>query len=112
MEIPFSSFAAVQPNQTVVISSAISQTASGTMTQGAGGSFSIDTVAVGPLDTSAASSARLGFDGNQNLAAMSFNAPNSNVSFSGGIDCSTLVCAAENATSFAVAGNPDLLGWN
>jgi hypothetical protein len=111
-EVPFTSFSAVAPNETVVMSG-ISQTASGTMTVGAGGDISIDTANLGPVD-SGNSTARLTYNGFGDLSGMSFSTPQSSASYGAGqIDCTGgLVCTAENATSAAVAVDATAFGWN
>jgi hypothetical protein len=106
--VPFTSFGAVQPNQRVVMPG-ISQTASGTAT----GSGTVATINLSAVD-SAASSARLTYDGSRNLSAMSFAAPGSSASYSGGeINCGSGVgCTGENANSVALAADPNAFGWN
>jgi hypothetical protein len=88
----------------------ISQTASGTGTPVVGGLL-VDSVSLGPLDTGN-TRAQITFDGNRNISAFSFTAPQSSASFSG-VDCSAgSVCTAETATSVGVLGNPSFHGWN
>lgn len=104
-EVPFTSFSAVVPNQTVVMSG-ISQTGSGTAS-----AFSLHAA-----DTRD-STARLSFDADGALSALSLSAPRSSVSFGAGdvINCSSGAgCGAVNAASTATAAviNPYAMGWN
>lgn len=104
-EVPFSSFSAVAPEQTVVMSG-VSQTGSGTAS-----AFSLHSA-----DTSQ-STARLSFDAEGKLSSLSLAAPRSSVSFGAGdvINCSSGAgCGAANsaATASAALINPYAMGWN
>jgi hypothetical protein len=114
-EVPFTSFSALQPNTTVVMSG-ISQTASGTQTIAMDGTMTIDTIALGAVDT-ANSTAKLTYDAHLGLIGISVSTPQSSVSFSAGhgttIDCTTVpVCAAANANASWIAIDAPAAGWN
>ena len=107
-DVVFTSFAGLGPSQRTSITG-ISQTGSGTATPVVGG-FLVNSVALGGFDE-ANSRAQLTYDGNRNLSAMSFTAPQSSASFSG-TSCSGAVCTAETSTSVGVLGNPSFHAWN
>ena len=114
VDVQFTSFSTIAPNQRANMNG-ISQTASGTGTSGAGGSFTVSSVAIPPPVDTVNSGARITFDSNRNISAMSFTTPQSSAAFSSGIDCSAgSVCAAETATSAGVLGNPSFPAhsWN
>jgi hypothetical protein len=92
----------------------ISQTASGSGTPVVGGLLmDPNTVVLAPLDSSLNTRAQITFDGNRNISAMSFAAPQSSAGFSLGVDCSSgPLCVAENATSAGVLANPSFHNWN
>lgn len=104
-ETSFSSFAAVRPSTTSVMSG-ISQTGRGTAS-----SFKLDGV------NSSNSSARIGYDGAGNPGALSFSAPNSSVAFGTGTintDASgrRTSFTGKDAQSFGVMVDPSYYGWN
>jgi hypothetical protein len=103
-EVPFTSFSAIAPNQTVVMSG-ISETVSGTID-----ASGVVTPNASVLDT-ANSTARLTYDGNRNLSQISFGTPQASESFRG-ISCSEGVCGAETATSFVIAIDAPAIGWD
>lgn len=115
-DVAFTSWSTLGPNQRANMVG-ISQTASGTVNAGAGGSFSVTSVAIEPTVDTANSRAQVTFDGNRNISAFNFTAPQSTAGFSSGVVCSSgtsvlPVCAAETATSVGVVGNPSFHGWN
>jgi hypothetical protein len=106
-EVQFTSFDAVGTNE-VVVMQGTSQTASGTMTVGAGGDISVTTADVGaPAD----GTLRLTYDGGGNLSAISFNTPSASGSFNN-VSCQSGVCAAETATSAVIGIDARAIGWN
>src|SRR5687767_11405143 len=111
-DVAFTSFSALGANQRANMTG-ISQTASGSATSVVGG-FLVNSVALGSLDT-ANSRAQITLDGNRNISAFSFTAPQSSASFPSGVDCSAgAACAAETATSVGALGNPFFASnnWN
>jgi hypothetical protein len=103
VEVNFTSFGAVRPNQTVVMSSGISQGGSGT-----------DSAFTLGAATDSNSTARLTFDGNGELSGIAVNTPQANLSFGPGeTGCFTDAgCIGANANAFAVVMHPAELGWN
>ena len=101
-QVPFTSFSAVAPNETVIMPG-ISQTGSGT-----DAAFNLDAVDGGN------STARLTYDADGNLSGLTLSAPQSTVAFGPGeTHCDTVVaCAAANAGAIAAVMNPVDLGWN
>jgi hypothetical protein len=101
-EVPFTSFSAVGPNETVVMSG-VSQTGSGTDS-----AFNLDPV------NETGSTAKLTYDANRNLSGIGISTPRSSVSFGAGeTGCTTTGgCAAGNATSQAALVDPAFFGWN
>jgi transferrin binding protein len=100
-ESAFTSFSAIAPNRTLVMSG-VSQTGSGT-----DASFTLDPV------SESNSAARLSFDADRNLSGISINTPQSGVAF-GATETGCFSfgsCAAANAESLAVVMNPADLGW-
>jgi hypothetical protein len=107
-EVPFTSFAAVQPNQTVVMTG-VSQAVSGTESSG-----TVTSATVSSPDASA-TSARLTYDTANAVSAMAINAPQFNATFTrdaGTLTCSTGSCRGDTATADAVVGNGPAMGWN
>jgi hypothetical protein len=114
-EVPFTSFSALAPDQTAVMTG-ISQTATGNITVFGGGGFRVDTASLGGVDTDN-STARLTYNGSADLSAMSFSTPQSSASFGPGqIDCSSSpACVAVNDTTVGWtidATKIGPLGWN
>jgi hypothetical protein len=109
-EVPFTSFAAIAPNETVVMPG-ISATIGGTTDISGNQVLTFDASSV--LDTSN-STAKLTYNGFGDLSGMSFSTPQSSASFGPGqIDCTDgVLCGAENATSSAVASDSIPQGWN
>lgn len=114
-EVPFTSFAAVQPNQTVVMPG-ISQTASGTE-ETWDTSHTVTSATLAPVDT-ASSTLKLTYDPSLALSAVSVSTPYSSVSISkaagDSIDCTTSACYAANSTGSveAIVINGKAAGWN
>jgi hypothetical protein len=113
VEVPFTSFSAVAPRQTVVMTG-ISETIGGTTDVSGTQVLSLDPSTV--LD-SASSTARLTYDVSGNISQVNIRTPQSSFSVSP-IDCtSPPLCVGANATSEIVAVNPELAppffgGWN
>jgi hypothetical protein len=112
-EVPFTSFDAVTPNQTVVMSG-ISTRASGTLTIfPGGGGFAVDTFNFSFVEDSN-TTARLTYDGSGGLSGMGFSTPGSSASFGQGqINCTSgAVCVGGNSTSVGLAVDAFAFGWN
>jgi hypothetical protein len=114
--VPFSSFAEVAPNQTVVMNG-VAVTASGQQTT-IGDTTTITSV---ELDASGSATVRLTYDGSRTLSGIGVTTPQSitDVSFNRSspghsIGCSAGTCDAENATSAAAFVDPFTtnLNWN
>lgn len=106
--VPFTSFSAIQPNQTVQ-ASGISQTATFTTN-----STAVVSSTINPVDTNA-SNAQLSYDAAKELVGIALTTPGSSVSWSGSsqISCDTNVCTAQNGTSVGYAPNAlGSIGWN
>jgi C-lobe and N-lobe beta barrels of Tf-binding protein B len=106
-EVPFTSFSAVRPNETVVMAG-IAQPASGTLTLFGGGGFSVDTANLGAVENA---TAKLTYDRSTNLSALSFASPQASASFRN-VTCGGGVCSAETASSVVVAMDARALGWD
>lgn len=102
VEVPFSSFDAIRPNQ-IAVMSGVSQAGSGTDT-----AFNLE-----PAD-SANSSVALTYDANGNLVGASMSAPGSGAAFdaSNFVVCSAAACSGTDGTFRAVVLNPSAFGWN
>jgi heat shock protein HslJ len=102
VEVPFTSFSAIAPNQTVIMPG-LSQTGSGT-----GSAFNLD-----PVDANN-STAKLSFGSDGKLSGISLSAPRSGVSFGASeIFCRTSGgCGAGDAATFAALMSAPELGWN
>lgn len=100
-EVPFSSFSAVKPNTTTVMSG-MSRTG-----RGSASSLQLD-----PVSTNSTAKLNIGADGKVN--GMSLLAPQSSVSFApGSVNCRPLgACAAGDGEKTGVVLNPATLGWN
>jgi hypothetical protein len=100
-EATFSSFSAVKPNTTTVMSG-ISRTG-----RGSASSLTLD-----PVSTNSTAKLNIGADGKVN--GMSLLAPQSSVSFApGSVNCRPLgACAAGDGEKTGVVLNPATLGWN
>ena len=115
-EVPFTSFSAIVPNQTVVMTG-ISAGASGSISVGPFGDITVTDINLDPIDENN-STARLTYDTFGNLSGLSFSTPHSSASFRANeIDCSVPpTCAALNAaeTSLAVAVDATAVvpAWN
>lgn len=113
-EVSFTSFSAIQPNQTVNFSG-ISQTASGT-----GTIFDVSSLAIGGVDT-ANTTAKAKFDDKELLSAFSITTPQGGVSLDRNagatFTCEDGICDGFNATSEVVVIDPNATapiatGWN
>jgi hypothetical protein len=114
-EVPFSSFSAVQPNTTTVMSDGISTTTSGTSSTTAGGTTTITVNP--PVDHLSGNTQKLAYDGNRALSGMSFSTPGGSASFDRGsaaFVCSIGVCQGTRGTGTGVVidGVSTPLGWN
>jgi hypothetical protein len=108
-EVTFTSFAAIQPNQTVNFSG-ISQAASGT-----GTIFDVNSLAIGGVDTSN-TTAKAKFDGTEVLSAFSITTPQGGVSLDRNagatFTCGDNICDAFDPASEVVVIDPTAVGWN
>jgi hypothetical protein len=109
-EVPFTSFAAVQPNEAVVMQGT-SQTASGTLTTSPGGGFNIDTATLTP--TPQDGQLKLTYGATGAISAIDFSTPSASASFVGAT-CAGGLCSAETASSVAVVIDARAagVGWN
>jgi hypothetical protein len=112
-QVPFASFAAIAPNQTVVMDG-IAVTASATQT-----TDSPTTITSVDLNPAGDATVRLSYDGSRALKGMSVSTlqPNSSVSFDRdspghSISCSGGTCLAQSPTASVVAADAVALGWN
>jgi hypothetical protein len=113
IEVPFTSFAAITANQTVVMDST-AVTASGNQT------FGGTAITSATIDPVAAATVRLGYDGARALKSISITTPQSpqiSVSFDRdtpdhSVICSFATCEAVNPTASAIVMDPFVLGWN
>lgn len=108
--VPFTSFQAIQPNQTVAMTGGISQTASGTVDT----SGTITSATLGPVDTTN-SSANLTYDPLIVLSGVSIATPLSSVSFGAPGDfvtCMSGVCELSSSTADALVFDGRAVGWN
>lgn len=117
-EVPFTSFAAVQPQTTVVMSNGFSSATSGNYTAGIGG-ITITVPGTGLSiadDTTAANTMKLTYDSSRLLTGVSFSTPNGEASFSLGgtttFGCTAGVCTAHNSGGDAVVIDGITFGWN
>lgn len=112
-EVPFTSFAAVKPNETVVMSG-ISQTGSGSQTL-SGAGVTVTSVNLDAVDA-AGSAAKLSFGPTGDLTGVSVSTPQHSIAFSraagDAVSCGSGACSAENASGFAVAVDAFFVGWN
>lgn len=116
VEVPFSSFSSIVPNQTVVMN-ASAVTANVTyMTDPFTGDVTVQTAGFTP---EGAGTVRLTYDGSRALNGIAINTPqpNSSVSFNQGtpnhaISCGSGTCLAESPTASAVAADPFFFNWN
>lgn len=108
-EVPFASFQARQPNQTLVMSG-MSQRASGTQS-----SNLITSVNFGAVDTGA-STLKLTFGSFGQIAGIGLTTPQAafslNVRDGVSVSCMTGTCSASNSTSSIAIIDPTVLGWN
>src|SRR5687767_12929185 len=114
VEVPFSSFSSVAPNQTVVMD-ATTRTSTITYTTDPFGNVTVIGSTVNPQEL--AGTMRLTYNGSRTLSGISINSPNSNVSFSQGspghsVSCGGGTCLGESPTASAVVGDAFSLGWN
>jgi len=109
-EVPFTSFAAVQPNERVVMQGT-SQTASGALTSSPGGGFNIDTATLTP--TPQDGQLKLTYGATGAISSIDFSTPSASASFVGAT-CASGVCSAETASSVAVVidARAAVVGWN
>lgn len=106
VDVPFTSFTSVQPNQTVTLSG-IAQTASGSMNT-SGGTTTIFTTTHNPVEEG---TLRLTYNNAGVPSAMDFSSPSASGSFSN-FSCNAGVCSGETATSIAVGIDAKAVGWN
>jgi hypothetical protein len=116
IEVPFASFAAIAPNQTVIMDGT-AVTASGNQTIAGNGEVTITSAA--DLNPAGAATVRLSYDGSRELKGMSVSTlqPNSSVSFDRdtpghSISCGGGTCLAQSPTASAVAADAVVLNWN
>jgi C-lobe and N-lobe beta barrels of Tf-binding protein B len=109
-EVPFSSFAAVQPNERVVMQGT-SQTASGSITSSPGGGFNVDTANLNPAVQDG--TLKLTYDAAGSISSIDFSTPSASASFVGA-SCASGVCSAETASSVAIVidARAAVVGWN
>lgn len=116
VEVPFTAFRNVQPNQTVVMTG-ISQTVSGSQTTDANFDVTVTSVNPDPLNEGN-TTVKLTYDRSAELAGLAVSTPQSSVSFqrSAGdtVFCGIGTCAAGKSGAFAtaVAANPFSQGWD
>lgn len=113
IEVPFSSFAAIAPGQTVVMEG-IAVTAGGSQAIDANDDVSITSA---NLNSPGTATARLGYDGSRALRALALSTPQSSVSFDRdtaghSIRCSGSICFAANPTADATAIDAFAARWN
>jgi hypothetical protein len=107
-EVPFTSFAAVQPNEAVVMQGT-SQTASGTITTSPAG-FNVDTANLNAVQDG---TLKLTYDAARSISSIDFSTPSASASFVGA-SCASGVCSAETASSVAIVidARAPVVGWN
>jgi hypothetical protein len=116
-EVPFTSFSAIQPNTTAVMSDAISANATGTYHTVSSGVVQIDTVNP-TAETFSGNTQKLTYDRARELFGMTFSTPTMEASFSRiagtTFACSPGLCTARNATGngLVVDGTSTPPGWN
>ena len=112
VEVRFTSFASVKPNQTVVMTG-ISQTVSGSQTTGAGG-VKVSSVNADALNQGN-TTVKLGYDGSLNLDGIAITTPQSSVSFQRSegdtVVCGVGTCAASEPDAVGEAANAFSHGW-
>src|SRR4051812_1461247 len=112
---PFTSFAAIQPNQTVVLSG-MSQTAMGTQS-GPSNNLTMGPLVPVAVDTTG-TTLSLTYDGAGALSGVQISSPNSSMSFSRGagdnISCSSSSCVITDSSGArgALLANSKASGWN
>jgi hypothetical protein len=111
-EVPLASFAAVAPNQTVVMEGS-SAALSGTLTT-SGGITTITSVDRSPIGSA---TVRFSYGNTRELTTISMSTPEGSFSFDRNapghsIDCSGRICSAENPTANALVIDPVDVGWN
>jgi transferrin binding protein len=111
-EVHLATFAAVAPNQTVVME-ASSAALSGTLTT-SGGITSITSVERSPLGSA---TVRFGYDSARELSNISISTPQGTFSFDRNapghsVDCSGRICSAENPSANLLTIDPIDVGWN
>ncbi len=109
-EVPFTSFAAVQPNEAVVMQGT-SQTASGTLTTSPGGGLTIDTATLTP--TPQDGELKLTYGATGVISSIDFSTPSASASFVGAT-CAGGICSAQTASSVAIVIDARAagVGWN
>lgn len=118
-EVPFTTFAAVQPQTTVVMGDATSTTTTGTYT-GTSGSLQMNLPTNAPAaSTGTGNTLKLTYDRNRVLSGVSFVTPGAQASFSLGntttFSCASGVCSASNPAvgdAVVIDGTTTPLGWN
>ena len=108
-EVPFTSFAAVQPNEAVVMQGT-SQTASGSLTTSSGGGFDVTSANLNPVQDG---TLKLTYGATGAISSIDFSTPSASASFVGAT-CASGVCSAETASSVAVVidARAAVVGWN
>jgi len=110
-EVPFTSFQAVQPNQTVVMPSSNALEANGTATPL--GTITSATLGSPEWD---ASTVKLTYDSNRALSAFSIATPSSSVTFNNSpgnsLTCSSGICEGTTPTGSGVVVDGLAIGWN
>jgi hypothetical protein len=111
-QVPFTSFQAIQPNQTVVMTSSVSQVTNGTMD----GSGTVTSASLGLAASGAnISTVNLSYDPLLALKGASITTPPSSVSFSApgdSVTCDSGVCLLSNSTAVAILIDGRAVDWN
>jgi hypothetical protein len=116
IEVPFTSFAAIRPSQTVVMDGT-AVTASGNQTVAPNGDFTVTSANLNPVGSA---TVRLSYDGSPTpaLRHITISTPSSpSVTFDRdtpghSISCGGGACVAENLAGTASAIDPFAVGWN
>jgi hypothetical protein len=113
IEVPLSSFAAIAPNQTVVMQGT-SVTLTGSSTT-SGGITTVTSANASPIDNA---TVKFSYDSARTLSAITIHTPQGSFTFDRIAPDQTGVCSgkgscrAENATMAVVAVDPVIAGWN
>ncbi len=112
-EVPFTSFSAVKPNETVVMTG-ISQTVSGSQTT-MPGAVNVTSVNPDPVNIGN-TTVKLTYDGSRDLAGIDISTPQSSVSFQRSqghtVICGGINCLGSKPNTTGEAANSFHYGWN